>query len=78
MKRKLIYLASPYGFSQQQKTLLLPPIVHALETLGLEVWEPFVRNNQIDFSQANWAYRVAQADLQEVKNCDGILRGVAE
>lgn len=73
MKRKIIYLANPYGFSQQQKALLLPPIVEALEALGIEVWEPFARNNQIDFSQAGWAYRVAQADLQDVKNCDGIF-----
>ena len=34
---KTIYLASPYGFSAQQKTMLLPPIVSALEELGLEV-----------------------------------------
>lgn len=73
MKRKIIYLANSYGFSQQQKTLLLPPIVLALEALGIEVWEPFSRNNQIDFSQAGWAYWVAQADLQDVKNCDGIF-----
>jgi nucleoside 2-deoxyribosyltransferase len=73
LKRKIIYLANPYGFSQQQKALLLPPIVEALEALGIEVWEPFARNNQIDFSQAGWAYRVAQADLQDVKNCDGIF-----
>ncbi|MGA7952203.1 MAG: nucleoside 2-deoxyribosyltransferase [Gloeobacterales cyanobacterium] len=71
--RKIIYLASPYGFSQQQKSLLLPPLIQALEDLGAEVWEPFARNNQIDFSQAGWAYRVAQADLQDVKNCDGIF-----
>ena len=71
--RKIIYLASPYGFSQQQKALLLPPLVQALKDLGAEVWEPFARNNQIDFSQAGWAYSVAQADLQDVKNCDGIF-----
>jgi nucleoside 2-deoxyribosyltransferase len=71
--RKIIYLASPYGFSQQQKALLLPPLVQALEDLGAEVWEPFARNNQVDFSQAGWAYGVAQADLQDVKNCDGIF-----
>jgi len=71
--RKTIYLASPYGFSQQQKALLLPPIVQALEALGAEVWEPFKRNNQVDFSQIGWAYRVAQADLNDVKNCDGIF-----
>ena len=45
MARKRIYLASPYGFSKQQKALLLPPIVARLEALGAEVWEPFARNN---------------------------------
>ena len=43
---KTIYLANAYGFSAQQRALLLPPIVEALESLGLEVWEPFARNNQ--------------------------------
>jgi nucleoside 2-deoxyribosyltransferase len=70
---KIIYLASPYGFSQQQKSLLLPPLVQSLEDLGAEVWEPFARNNQIDFSQTGWAYSVAQADLEDVRNCDGIF-----
>lgn len=71
--RKKLYLANPYGFSQQQKTALLPPIIQALEALGAEVWEPFARNNQIDFSQTGWAYRVAQADLADVRQCDGIF-----
>ena len=57
---KTIYLASPYGFSQQQKVTLLPPIVAALESLGLEVWEPFARNNQENFAEAGWAYRIGQ------------------
>ena len=39
---RTIYLANPYGFSAQQKAMLLPPIVEALESLGLEVWEPSV------------------------------------
>lgn len=73
MARKIIYLASPYGFSQQQKSLLLPPLVQALESLEAEVWEPFARNNQVDFSETGWAYGVAQADLNDVKNCDGIF-----
>jgi nucleoside 2-deoxyribosyltransferase len=70
---KTIYLANPYGFSKQQRLLLLPPIIQALQALGVEVWEPFERNNQIDFSQAGWAYRVAQADFRDVKACDGIF-----
>ena len=32
---KTIYLANPYGFSAQQKMMLLPPIVAALEELEL-------------------------------------------
>ena len=67
---KTIYLANPYGFSQQQKSSLLPEFVHALESLGATVWEPFARNNQIDFSEAGWAYRVGQADLRDVIQSD--------
>ena len=58
-----VYLANPYGFSTQQKTMLLPLVVAALEELGLEVWEPFARNNQVDFTQAGWAYEIGQKDF---------------
>ena len=71
--RKTIYLANPYGFSAQQRALLLPEIVDALETLGLEVWEPFRRNNQVDFSQPGWAYRIGQADYRDVREADAIF-----
>ncbi len=70
---KTIYLANPYGFSRQQRALLLPPIVAALEELGLEVWEPFLRNNQVDFSQEGWAYQVGQLDYSDVAESDAIF-----
>ena len=70
---KKIYLANPYGFSKQQKELLLPPIINKLETLGAEVWEPFQRNNQQDFSKPSWAYKIARADFDDVKKCDAIF-----
>ena len=70
---KKIYLASPYGFSERQRQLLLPELVKALEDLGLEVWEPFARNNQVDFSQPGWAYRVGQADRRDVEECDAVF-----
>ena len=70
---KRIYLASPYGFSQQQKESLLPVFVEKLTELGAEVWEPFARNNQVDFSEAGWAYRVGQADLRDVAESDAIF-----
>lgn len=71
--KKTIYLASPYGFSAQQKETLLPPFVDILESLGAEVWEPFARNNQIDFSEPGWAYRIGQADLKDVVESDAIF-----
>ncbi len=71
--RKTIYLANPYGFSEQQRALLLPQIVHALEALGLEVWEPFQRNNQVDLSEPGRAYRIGQADYKDVREADGIF-----
>ena len=87
---KTIYLANPYGFSVQQKALLLPPIVAALEELGssdaifavangvppdegVEVWEPFARNNQVDFLEAGWAYRIGQSDFRDVVSSDAIF-----
>jgi len=70
---KTIYLANPYGFSTQQKEALLPPIAQILESMDLEVWEPFARNNQVDFSQPGWAYNIAQADVDDVIKADGFF-----
>lgn len=70
---RTIYLANHYGFSAQQRELLLPPIMAALESLGLEVWEPFARNNQVDFSSPGWAYQVGQADFRDVAAADAIF-----
>ena len=70
---KTIYLANPYGFSAQQKAALLPPIIAALESLGLDVWEPFARNNQVDFQEPGWAYRIGQADFADVVAADAIF-----
>ena len=72
-RRKTIYLANPYGFSEQQKTRLLPELIGALENLGLEVWEPFQRNNQVDLSQSGWAHRIALADCRDVRDADAIF-----
>ncbi len=71
-RRKTVYLANPYGFSDQQRTVLLPALVHALEALGLDVWEPFARNNE-DTSSPGWAYRVGQADMQDVMEADAMF-----
>ena len=66
MHRKTIYLASPYGFSAHWRERLLKDFILELEGLGLEVWEPFARNSQIDFSINGSAYKVAKADIKDV------------
>ena len=71
--KKTIYLASPYGFSKQWKARLIPDFLFTLEELGAEVWEPFHRNSQVDYSQPGWAYKVAMADLQDVKDSNAIF-----
>ena len=71
--KKTIYLANPYGFSEQQKRLLLPLFVEALESLDLEVWEPFERNNQESTLDPGWAYRIGQADIKDVADSDAIF-----
>ena len=68
-----IYLASPYGFSAQWQRLLLPEFITALESLGLEVWEPFQRNGQVDLLHPGWAYQVGQRDLQDVMDADALF-----
>ena len=73
MSKPILYLASPYGFSPHWRTRLLPDFVDALEQLGVEVWEPFSRNGQVDLAKPGWAWRVAQADLQDVRDADGLL-----
>ncbi len=70
--KKRVYLANPYGFSKQWKGLLRP-LVRELEKLGLEVWEPFTRNNQVDFAAPGWAYTVGQRDFQDVREADAIF-----
>lgn len=67
-----IYLANPYGFSKQQQSLL-PPLVAALERHGLEVWEPFARNNQVNFAEPGWAYTIGQRDYADVRDADAIF-----
>ena len=73
MSQPRLYLASPYGFSPHWRQRLLPDFIAALEAMGLEVWEPFSRNGQVDLAEPGWAWRVAQADLQDVRDADALL-----
>lgn len=70
--KKTIYLASPYGFSQLTETHLLPRLVAELDSLGLEVWEPFARNNQHKGTK-DAGYKIGQADKEDTINADAIF-----
>lgn len=71
--RKTLYLASPYGFSSQQREGPLRELVAALGSIGAEVWEPFERNNQIDRAMPGWAYRIGQDDVRDIREADGLF-----
>ena len=73
MAPKTIYLASPLGFSEECRTLLIPRFVDALEGLGLLVWEPFARNSDVDLQLPGWAYGVAQQCLRDVREADALF-----
>ncbi|MCY4226993.1 MAG: nucleoside 2-deoxyribosyltransferase [Gammaproteobacteria bacterium] len=73
MPKKTLYLANPYGFAKQLQTGPLADLVDALESVGAEVWEPFSRNNQLDFTEPGWAYRIGQNDVSDVREADGLF-----
>lgn len=72
-RKKIIYLANPYGFSKQQRAGPLQEIVGVLRGMNLEVWEPFERHNQEDMSKDEAPYMVGQADMRDVRDSDGIF-----
>ena len=72
-ERKIVYLANPYGFSEQQRASLLPTLIQALEAIGLEVWEPFERNNNEAIGLPGRAYRIGQRDKRDVEQADAIF-----
>ena len=54
-------------------------MISVLESLGLEVWEPFVSNNPENFLEPGWAYRIGQKDFADVVNSDttfAVVNGV--
>lgn len=72
LKKKKIYLANPYGFSTSQKLEILPKIKKELESLNLEVLEPFERNEP-DFDRKNWAHDLANKNFDDIIEADAIF-----
>lgn len=70
-----VYLANPYGFSTQQRKLLLPPIVSRLAELGFDVWEPFERVDEagINPGEPGWLSKISAKCLADVAAADCVL-----
>jgi len=70
--RKKLYLANPYGFSKQTKTLL-NEFIKIFNDLNVEVFEPFERSKPFIHQGSEWAYDVARSNFYELKECDCIF-----
>ena len=70
--KKRLYLANPYGFSKQTKTLL-PEFIKIFQDLDIEVYEPFERTKELISNKNNWAYELAKTNLEDLKSCDCIF-----
>ena len=70
--RKKLYLANPYGFSKQTKTLL-HAFIEIFNDLNVEVFEPFQRGEPLIQQESEWAYDVARSNFHDLKKCDCIF-----
>ena len=70
--RKKLYLANPYGFSKQTKTLL-HEFIQIFKDLNVEVFEPFERAERLTQQKSEGAYEVARSNFLDLKECDCIF-----
>ena len=70
--RKKLYLANPYGFSKQTKTLL-HEFIEIFNDLNVEVFEPFERAKPLTQQESKWAYKVAKSNFHDLKKSDCIF-----
>ena len=71
MKKKL-FLANPYGFSKQTKSLLTE-FVKIFHDLNIEVYEPFERTKNLNTNKKYFAYELAKTNFEDLKSCDCIF-----
>ena len=71
MKKKL-YLANPYGFSKQTKTLL-HEFIEIFNDLNVEVFEPFERAKSLIKQEREWAYELAKSNFYDLEKCDCVF-----
>jgi len=66
---KKLYLANPFGFSKQTNNLLFS-FIKIFNELGIEVYEPFSMTKNLVNNGNNWAYAIAEKNLNDLKKCD--------
>ena len=71
MKKKL-YLANPYGFSKQTKSLLCE-FIKVFNQLNIEVYEPFERTKHLINENSNWALDLAKSNFEDLNKSDCIF-----
>ena len=71
MKKKL-YLANPYGFSNQTRELLCQ-FINIFNDLNVEVYEPFERTKHLIQKEDGWAYDIARSNFNDLERCDCIF-----
>ena len=71
MKKKL-YLANPYGFSKQTKSLLCE-FIKVFNQLNVEVYEPFERTKHLINEKSNWALDLAKSNFEDLNKSDCIF-----
>lgn len=73
-KKRSVYLANPYGFSDDLNKIALPRIIDALEDIGLKVHEPFrINQHHVEKKESGWEYQVARNDHDWVHGADGLF-----
>ena len=70
--RKKLYLANPYGFSKQTKSLLCE-FIKVFNQLNVEVYEPFERTKHLINEDRNWALDLAKSNYEDLKRSDCIF-----
>jgi len=70
--KKKLYLANPYGFSKQTKSLL-HEFIKIFNQLNIEVYEPFERTKHLINENSNWALDLAKSNFEDLNNSDCIF-----
>ena len=70
---KTIFVANAYGFSDLQRSTVLPPIIAALEALGLTVQELLTFDDRGATPTPNWMYQCGQRAFAAVASAGAVF-----